>query len=245
MIVKEVYKDAASPAVQEVWKVWWRAAKALLFPIRSLLWGWEQIEELVENWVNERLKSVPEEKQKSPDPEIAVPLLQALNYTAHNETLREMYMNLLVNSMNADKENIVHPSFVEIIKQMSSLDAKLFNKISVDTSFQPIINPRVWVINTNQFYPWITPIWYLWYTIDWFSEFDVSAALVRLDKFWLIDLMMDRTAWKDWYEDIESTPFLLWLLEKQKTLTSNIELKTTKSILKVNEYWEQFRKSCI
>ena len=46
------------------------------------------------------MEKVPEERLKSPDPEIAVPLLQSLTYTAQNETLREMYIALLANSMD-------------------------------------------------------------------------------------------------------------------------------------------------
>ena len=46
-LVPEVYKDLAKPAIQEVGSVGGRTAKALLFPIRGLLWGWEKIEEVV------------------------------------------------------------------------------------------------------------------------------------------------------------------------------------------------------
>src|SRR5690554_6650232 len=118
-LTPEIYKDVAKPALQEVGSVTGRTVKALLSPLRGLLWGWERIEEYVESEVKKRLDKIPEDKRKSPDPEIAVPLLQALTYTAQNETLREMYVNLLANSMNTDKNNVVHPSFVEIIKQMN------------------------------------------------------------------------------------------------------------------------------
>lgn len=87
-LATEVYKDAVSPAVSEVGKVAGRSVKVLLAPIRGFLWGWEKIEEYVEKAVQKRLEKVSEEKLKSPDPEIAVPLIQSLAYTAQNETLR-------------------------------------------------------------------------------------------------------------------------------------------------------------
>jgi Abortive infection alpha len=110
-LIPEVYKDIAKPVLQEVGSVAGRTAKALLAPIRGMLWGWERIEELVESQIKTRLDNIPEEKRKSPEPEIAVPLLQAFSFTAQNETLRGMYINLLANSMNSDKNNIVNPSF--------------------------------------------------------------------------------------------------------------------------------------
>ena len=85
-LTSEVYKDIAKPVFQEVGSVAGRSAKALLAPLRGLLWGWERIEEFVESEVKKRLDKIPEEKRKSPEPEIAVPLLQALTYTAQNET---------------------------------------------------------------------------------------------------------------------------------------------------------------
>ena len=138
-VAPEIYKDLAQPAFQEVGTVAGRSAKALLSPVRAMLWGWERIEDVVVNGVNKRLESIPENRLKTPDPEIAVPLIQALSYTAQNETLREMYLNLLSNSMDIEKVKTVHPSFVELIKQMSSLDAKVFDKLSDTKGYQKIM----------------------------------------------------------------------------------------------------------
>ena len=139
----EVYKDAASPAVKEVGNVAGRSVKALLAPIRGFLWCWERIEEYVEKEVQKRLERIPDNQIKSPDPEIAVPLLQSLTYTAQNETLREMYIALLANSMDKCKENIVHPSYVEVIRKMNRLDALLFEKLSTMSGYIMAVNPRI------------------------------------------------------------------------------------------------------
>ncbi len=42
-LLPEAYKDLAKPAMQEVGKVAGGTAKALLSPIRGMLWGWERI----------------------------------------------------------------------------------------------------------------------------------------------------------------------------------------------------------
>lgn len=108
-LTKEIYKDAASPAVSEVGKVAGRSVKALLSPIRGFLWCWEKIEEYVEEAVQKKLEGVPEEQLKSPEPEIAVPLLQSLTYTAQNETLREMYIALLANWIKVKRTLCIRP----------------------------------------------------------------------------------------------------------------------------------------
>lgn len=245
-LVPEVYKDLAKPAVSEIGSVAGRTVRALLAPIRGFLWGWERIEEVVEEGVKKRLEKIPEERRKSPEPEIAVPLIQALEYTAQNETLREMYINLLANSMDRAKEKVVHPSFVEIIKQMSSLDAKVFDKLSAISSYQKILNPKISIKGTNKFFPGATPEWYIGWNIDGYNEFDVSASLIRLSKFGLIELMYDRSQTGVSYNDLKNTPFLTSILNQYKLVSPSQELEVggTESVVYVNEYGLQFKSAC-
>lgn len=245
-LTPEVYKDIAKPVFQEVGSVAGRTAKALLSPIRGMLWGWEQIEMFVEENVKKKFEKIPEDRRKSPEPEIAVPLLQALTYTAQNETLREMYINLLANAMDSDKEKVVHPSFVAIIKQMNTLDAKVFEKLSQTFNYQKITNPTIGVKGQTNILTNATPDWYLGWTIDNYTEFDVSASLVRLSKFGLVELMLDRTAGKGGYEIFENTEFLIEVLNKYKAKNPNLdlEIRSMHSITYVNEYGQQFKSAC-
>ena len=75
--------------------------------------------------LEEKLKNVPEEKIVEPEPYVAVPAIQQLSYSIDNPDLREMYANLLAASMNADTKWNVHPSFVDIIRQLTPDEAKL------------------------------------------------------------------------------------------------------------------------
>ena len=245
-LTPEIYKDLAKPAVQEVGSVAGRTVKALLSPIRGMLWGWEQIEKIVEEGVKKRFEKIPDDRKKSPNPEIAVPLIQALSYTAQNETLREMYINLLSNSMDMSMDKIVHPSFVEIIKQLNSLDAKVFEKISETNFYQKILNPIISVKEKGQFFTGATPEWYIGWSIEGFTEFDISASLIRLSKFGLIELMFDRTAGNGGYENLRNSPYLKYILENYKRAHPNLELEIggTESLVYVNEYGKQFRNAC-
>lgn len=243
----EIYKDVASPAVSEVGKVAGRSAKALLAPLRGFLWCWEKIEEYVEKEVQKRLEKVPDEQKKSPDPEIAVPLLQSLTYTAQNETLREMYIALLANSMDKSKEKVVHPSYVEIIKKMNRLDALVFEELcKAGPGYVRALNPRVTVSNSTKYITSAVPEWYLGWTIEGYNEFDVSASLVRMSKFGIVDLVFDDAVSGANYRELIDSPFLQAAMEVQRKLFPNdqLVLKTKKSAVYVNEYGRQFRAAC-
>ena len=246
-LLPEVYKDLAQPATKEIGNVLGRSAKALLVPIRGFLWGWEKIEQVVTEGVEKRFEKIPEEKRKTPEPEIAVPLMQALTYTAQNETLREMYLNLLANSMSTDKDKDVHPSFVELIKQMNSLDAKVFDKLSSVKGYQKTINPNISILGKNQFFVDATPEWFMGWTIQGYDIFDVSSSLIRLSKFGLIELMFDRTAGTDGYQQLKEHQVLIEILDKYRQANFQLELgiTATESVAYVNEYGKQFKNACM
>ena len=69
-------------------------------------------------------RKIKKEKIISPDPAIAVPVVEAMRYTSHKEELRQMFTNLLGEAMNADSTDD-HPAFVNIIKQLSPDEGKM------------------------------------------------------------------------------------------------------------------------
>ena len=245
-IIPEVYKDLAKPAVKELGEVAGRTAKVLLSPIRGFLWGCEQIEQLIVDGVNQRLENIPEEQRKTPDPEVAVPLIQSLSYTAQNPTLREMYLNLLANSMDKSMDRSVHPSFVELIKKMNTIDAKVFEILSFEKGYQKAINPSIQVNDTKKIFIDATPEWFAGWKLEGHDIFEVSSSIVRLSKFGLIELMFDRTAGYGGYKDLESHEELQVILQKYRNANPSIELDISviKSVIYVNEYGLQFKKSC-
>ena len=59
-----------------------------------------------------------------PEPYVAIPVIIALSYSMEVAALRDFYAKLLAKSMIIDTKDQVHPAFVEIIKQMSPIDAE-------------------------------------------------------------------------------------------------------------------------
>lgn len=77
--------------------------------------------------VNSKLEKIPSEKFKEPSLHIIGPAIEASKFYIDSEELREMFANLITASMNEDKTLSVHPSYVEIIKQLSPDEAKILS----------------------------------------------------------------------------------------------------------------------
>lgn len=133
-LVKEVpvYQDAVQPLAKETGKILQtvgRAVNAALMPVRGLVWGIEKIEEFVYTKVAKKLEDTPVDEICSPDLAVAGPALESLRYTGHKESLSELYANLLASAMDLKTAKTAHPGFVEIIRNMSSDEAKVLEFI--------------------------------------------------------------------------------------------------------------------
>jgi hypothetical protein len=243
-LVKPVYEDLAQTAVKEVGTTLGRTVHTLLFPVRGLCWGFEKIEEIVTSGLEKRLEKVSEDKRHTPEPEIAVPLMQALTYTAQNDTLREMYLNLLANAMNGDYDKVVHTSYVEIIKQMNRLDVLVFTKIAKENGYIKAITPNIALKGTDKVFSKALPMWFLGWVIEEFDIFDISACLVRLSRLGLIDLMYDRTAGSDNYDELESSDLIVSWVNAYR-VKHDVELVSMKNVLFVNEFGQRFAEACL
>lgn len=137
-----LYQDALQPAAKELGKSLETVSKAVnvaLAPVSALVWGYDKIKDFVDTDVSEKLQNVTEENIITPPAHIAGPALESLKYTGSVEELKELYANLLASSMDVVSTDGVHPSFVEIIKQLSSDEAKLL-KYFIKVNQEPIIH---------------------------------------------------------------------------------------------------------
>ena len=126
-VAKDVYEDVGHPIAKptgELVGLVPRAIKAALAPVEKWVLQREYNVAETKKLLEEKLQSTPPDLIRPPEPHIAVPALQYISYCMDNEELRDMYANLLANSMNCVVKNGVHPGFVEIIKQLSPDEAK-------------------------------------------------------------------------------------------------------------------------
>ena len=104
-----------------------QTVNVLLAPLRGLVWGWAQIEEKILPAVAERLKGVPKDRLQEPPMFLAGPTLESLRFAGTEQHLRELYVNLLATAMDMNTVRKAHPSFVEIIRQLTPDEARLLS----------------------------------------------------------------------------------------------------------------------
>ncbi|AJH72241.1 hypothetical protein DJ86_662 [Bacillus cereus ATCC 4342] len=73
--------------------------------------------------INSKLQKIPQENLVEPPLHIVGPALEASRFYIEADELKEMFANLIASSMDSRRISQVHPSFTEVIKQLSPLDA--------------------------------------------------------------------------------------------------------------------------
>jgi len=134
----EAVKDLAKPVYDDVLKrgaiqagktveTVMRLVNAMLMPLNVLIYGIEEIEPMLKEGVSKRLLAwgTKDEDMRTPPAYLVVPAVEALRYTASVDELREMFLNLIAASMDAQRSATVHPSFVEIIKQLDPDEGRI------------------------------------------------------------------------------------------------------------------------
>ena len=137
-----LYEDALQPTVKEVGKFAARIPRAINAAFSGLdkwILNKEYAIDETKKLLEKKLENVDPDKIVEPEAYVAVPAIQAISYSMNSEELRNLYTNLLAKAMNSDTKDFVHPSFVEIIKQMSPIDSLVFKTIMERTA-NPIID---------------------------------------------------------------------------------------------------------
>lgn len=127
-VIKDLYNDLGHPSAAcagETLTLVPRAVKAALAPLEQWILQREYNVAETKKLLEEKLKNISPEDIEPPEPHIAVPAMQYISYCMDNVQLRNMYANLLANSMTKAVKNGVHPGFVEIIKQLSPDEARV------------------------------------------------------------------------------------------------------------------------
>lgn len=144
-IIPKIYDDALSSAAQETGKtiaLLPKVINAALSPVRKWIATREYNVAETDKLLQKKLEKVGAEHVVSPEPYVAVPALQAISYTMGSDDLRNLYANLLARSMTDMLKDKVHPSFVEIIKQLSPDEAKLIHYF-IDKESIPLIDIKL------------------------------------------------------------------------------------------------------
>lgn len=146
--------------------------------------------------LDSKINKIPLENITEAEMHIVGPTLEASKYYFEKEDLRNMFSSLIASSVDRSKSDFVHPSFVEIIKQLSSVDAQniiFLSKGFNDSLSFPIVkyNLKTEQGSTATILDNVLINQIEGHTIDLDSVNTCSTSLVNLERLGLIYIIYD------------------------------------------------------
>lgn len=194
--------------------------------------------------LDHHVASIPEENLCEPALSVVGPALEASKYYFEEPEIREMFAKLVASSMDASKTPAIHPSFPDIIRQMSPLDAQnltYFSKkcpvveyrLSTQKEGYSIIRSNIFLENDA--------------LSNSFEDIEKqSQSLSSLARLGLIDIFYD--IWlvdEHVYDKFKESLYYKAVLEEIKNRDSSWKLSMQKGLAKLTPLGECFKQICI
>ncbi len=132
-VLPSAYEDLLSPAAKELGQGLATLAKAVrvsLAPVDGVVWGFDRIKDWLSIKVTAILAERGVQEVRAAPTSIAGPLIMNMVFASEEPDLREMYARLLASSMDPNREKRAHPSFVSVIQQLSTSEARILQHVS-------------------------------------------------------------------------------------------------------------------
>lgn len=216
-VLLEVYGDLLKPGVTQVGQAIGTLigyGNTLLMPIALKN---EKSRITIQNNLDkyrQKLETIPEENIQSVIPEIGVPILEKLMYVS-DETLVELYTELLAKASDIEQCNSTHPSFANIINNLSPKEVKILELIN--TKSLALVSVRV--LTKNGSHP-VEQVSELVLESDIYDE-NATAHISNLVGLGLVDTAFDT--------QFSNTQRYVELEDKIKQIYANAPLDSTES----------------
>lgn len=220
--IKQGYKDIGENMVVPTAKLLGtipETINALLLPLNQWIAERKYKLEETKKLLAHKLEKVGTANLVPPEAHIAVPALQYISYCMDNEELRDMYANLLASSMNKVVKNDVHPSYVEIIKQLCPDEAKILKKI-LETHNWPLIHIKYFFPDKKGYFYQVRNFSDVGYLANCEYPYWIARYISNLERLGLIEIATLASI-------VDKTKYLP--LEKHKAIASLIQPQEYKS----------------
>jgi hypothetical protein len=248
-IVKAVpiYDDLAKPTVQKLGRALDGSIRLFLAPVSGLIWGYDKIANWLPDAISEKLNSrgVPEERVITPAPSVAGPAIEAMRFVGNEPALREMYANLLATAMDSATANQSHPSFVEIIKQLTPDEAKIIKYLKSDTWY-PVVDLLSLHIERHEFDYLRRNITLLGDLAGVSHSQSCPSYIDNLQRLGLITINEAQTTPTEVsYALLEMDAEIVNLRNEHEKLTPDKRIHTQRRSILLTEFGSQFCRACV
>lgn len=189
------------------------------------------------------VSNIPIDQIQEPKLSVLGPALEASKYYIDDEELRSLFAKLIAASMDNSKNEVLQPAFVEIIKQMSPIDAKnLINLYDIKDKQNPIVS-IILESKDSKNYKEVFDHFYI-ENIGNISHVRVASSLLNLKRLGLIEInygvfLSDENR----YLSYENHPIINQLKNEYNDDLHSIKLK--KGLIKITNFGMDFCKICI
>lgn len=246
---KEIYNDGFKGATQEGGQALETIVglfnNVILYPLKKANITFKYKLEQFEDDLKENMRKIPEGNVIEPALNVVGPTIEALKYTIDTEDLREMYMNLLTSSMDIDKIQYTHPSYVDIIRQLTSLDALILKKAKEYDNLMRI--SRITFAFDDKTYKNAMPrLFAPDLLIENYDPFLISSSIENLCRLGVFINYSVGLIGGD-YSYCTSHPYVLsrYNLYKENGVNSMFEIKHADEAIGLTDFGQNFVKACI
>lgn len=200
--------------------------------------------EAFEDDLKEKTKHIPPENLQIPPTMIAGPTLEALRYAYDEETLREMYENLLASAMDNRIASKTHPAFVDTIKQMTPIEAKIIEVLAQNGYPLKCAEITFNIPNTTMHYGKAMPEHFVEEFYELGDPFVVSSSITNLARLGIVRVTIMGVTGQN-YNSFKTHPYVLSRKSLFETFGREFQIDVSKHALMLNDYGKQFVKICL
>ena len=128
--VEKMYDDIAHPAFSHVGQAAGSLLRFICLPFTFLGMTAEQLSSKYEVFIKKSISIIPEEKRvEIPSGAVVANILDKAKFAFEEDAICKLFENLLASSIDIERIGMLHPSFTDVVTNMSSFDAALLKKL--------------------------------------------------------------------------------------------------------------------
>lgn len=191
--------------------------------------------------LEEKIEQIPDDKRLEPDLHTVCTALDNILFCIEEPELRKMFSSLIANSINEDRVSEVHPSYGEIIKQLTPFDAIVFDWLN-QQEIIPAVKMKIDFKDNMRF------IFghYLYLKTNFGNKDKLLITLDNLSRLKLIDLDFEtQFADKNVYECIiSSDDFKNDVKETKKHIKEVHKISNCYGSVEITSFGKHFYRAC-
>lgn len=197
--------------------------------------------EIYRHELEEKIAQIPEEHYEEPSIQVTAQALENSKYCVSEDELRKMFVNLICNSMDNRTSPYVHPSFPEILKQMTPLEAILISRFKKNTA-QPIAN---FVVKLSNYQTRMLES-YEFILDDGSYSFSYKSAISSLERLGLLSVTFQTYLVDDsLYDKFRNLPYFNHLKQTYENSSKNEIVDIQKGMCTLTPLGQFFIKACV